>query len=287
MNSDRKEAEQMFRIGEFAELAQISSRQLRLYDKLGILQPAYTDDQTGYRYYGIRQLPQLNRILSLKQIGLSLDQIAALLAGGIAPSLLRSQLVRHHSEVKKSLADNEARLRRISSRLRLIDSHGTVDDLDVVVKSVAAQPLLSVRHRCWDPDEATRMVHAVAVAGKKHIRSSLRDKLVVIRRSGAAEDELELEIGYSLTRAPRTANVRIDEDITLCAGELPAVEIMVTVTRQFSGQHRASLSTMAAWIEANHYQISGPCREVLLEPLTEQFAEQGLMAEIQFPVRMA
>src|SRR5262245_40688406 len=48
----------VFRIGEFAQIAQVSGRQLRFYDQLGLLQPAHTDGQTGYRYYSIRQLPR-------------------------------------------------------------------------------------------------------------------------------------------------------------------------------------------------------------------------------------
>ena len=56
----------MFRIGEFAQIAQVSGRQLRFYDQLGLLQPAHVDQQTGYRYYSIRQLPRLNSILALR-----------------------------------------------------------------------------------------------------------------------------------------------------------------------------------------------------------------------------
>jgi DNA-binding transcriptional MerR regulator len=66
----------MFRIGEFAQIAQVSGRQLRFYDQLGLLRPAHTDQQTGYRYYSIRQLPLLNSILALKELGLSLEQSA-------------------------------------------------------------------------------------------------------------------------------------------------------------------------------------------------------------------
>ena len=62
----------MFRIGEFAQIAQVSGRQLRFYDQLGLLPPAHIDPQTGYRYYSIRQLPRLNSILALKELGLSL-----------------------------------------------------------------------------------------------------------------------------------------------------------------------------------------------------------------------
>jgi DNA-binding transcriptional MerR regulator len=35
----------MFRIGEFAQIAQVSGRQLRFYDQLGLLRPAHTDPQ--------------------------------------------------------------------------------------------------------------------------------------------------------------------------------------------------------------------------------------------------
>jgi DNA-binding transcriptional MerR regulator len=66
----------MFRIGEFAQIAQVSARQLRFYDQLGLLRPEHIDRQTGYRYYAIRQLPRLNAILALKDLGLTPEQIA-------------------------------------------------------------------------------------------------------------------------------------------------------------------------------------------------------------------
>jgi DNA-binding transcriptional MerR regulator len=82
----------MFRIGEFAQIAQVSGRQLRFYDQLGLLRPTHTDAQTGYRYYSIQQLPRLNSILALKELGLSLEQIAPLLEKEISPAELRGML---------------------------------------------------------------------------------------------------------------------------------------------------------------------------------------------------
>ena len=68
----------MFKIGEFSKLGQVSTRMLRHYDKLGLLTPSETDPWTGYRYYTIDQLSRLHRIIALKELGLSLPQIAAL-----------------------------------------------------------------------------------------------------------------------------------------------------------------------------------------------------------------
>ena len=89
----------MFRIGEFAQIAQVSGRQLRFYDQLGLLQPAHTDPQTGYRYYSIRQLPRLNSILALKELGLSLEQIGPLLKNELSPAELRAMLTMKRAQL--------------------------------------------------------------------------------------------------------------------------------------------------------------------------------------------
>src|SRR5581483_10239178 len=59
----------MFRIGEFSKIARVSGRLLRYYDEIGLLSPQSIDPETGYRYYSARQLPRLNRILVLKELG--------------------------------------------------------------------------------------------------------------------------------------------------------------------------------------------------------------------------
>src|SRR6185369_9565319 len=144
----------MFRIGEFAQIAQVSGRQLRFYDQLGLLQPAHTDPQTGYRYYSIRQLPRLNSILALKELGLSLEQIGPLLKDEISPEGLRGMLTMKRAQLEQSLRAEETRLRHIESRIAQIDSQGGLRDYDVVVKSTAPIPFLSLRYTCDGMDEA-------------------------------------------------------------------------------------------------------------------------------------
>ena len=67
----------MFKIGDFSRIARVSCRLLRYYDEIGLLKPGSTERDTGYRYYSASQLPRLNRILVLKELGLSLEEIAA------------------------------------------------------------------------------------------------------------------------------------------------------------------------------------------------------------------
>src|SRR5262249_44333894 len=62
----------MFKIGDFARISGISVKTLRYYDAVGLLPAAVVDRFTGYRYYSIGQLPRLNRILALKDLGFPL-----------------------------------------------------------------------------------------------------------------------------------------------------------------------------------------------------------------------
>ena len=70
----------MIKIGDFSKISQVTVKTLRYYDEIGLLKPAQIDHYTGYRYYSFDQLPRLNRILALKDLGLSLEQIAQVLA---------------------------------------------------------------------------------------------------------------------------------------------------------------------------------------------------------------
>ena len=69
----------MLRIGEFSKLSRVSIRMLRHYDEIGLLVPIMTDELTGYRYYNETQLPVINRITALKEMGFSLAMIQEIL----------------------------------------------------------------------------------------------------------------------------------------------------------------------------------------------------------------
>ena len=258
----------MFRIGEFAQIAQVSGRQLRFYDQLGLLRPAHVDGQTGYRYYTIQQLPRLNSILALKELGLALEQIGPLLEDRISPADLRSMLVLKRAQLERSLQEEEARLRHIESRIAQIDREGTAEGFDVIVKSVPATPFLSLSCTCESMAEAVRMVRTVAEEGTRHIKPALRDKLVVTR--------------------PSNASLRIAGDLLLRAGELPAVDTMATIVRPGTNpESHTAFSAIGIWIEANKYEVAGPCREVFLESVTGPPGFDRALVEIQFPVRKA
>lgn len=64
-----------FTVGEFAKLHKFSRQTLIYYDKIGLLKPDYINPENGYRYYGPEQLELLDLLYTLKEAGLSLEEI--------------------------------------------------------------------------------------------------------------------------------------------------------------------------------------------------------------------
>ena len=62
--------------GQMAEMNGISRKALRLYQEKGVFEPTYVEKQSGYRYYTLEQVAQLDLIQKLQSIGLSLQQIS-------------------------------------------------------------------------------------------------------------------------------------------------------------------------------------------------------------------
>lgn len=272
----------MFRIGEFAQIAQVSGRLLRYYDQLGLIAPIRIDPQTGYRWYSARQLPRLNRILALKELGLTLEQIKPLLDGEIPAAEMRAMLSERRDRAEETLRLEETRLRQIESRIAQIDQHGEVGGEDVVVKSIPAQPYLAASCLCEDMDHAGRVVGQVVEEAGAKVSAALRDRLIVVSRTEQPDDRLDLDIGFSLTRDVKRA-VKLASGLELVSRELPAVDTMATMVRSGPAwRSHFPFGAIGSWIETNGFELSGPCREVFLDQ-PESSTEP--IVEIQFPVR--
>lgn len=126
----------MLGIGQFAQIAKVSVRTLRHYDDLGLLAPAAVDAASGYRYYRADQLPALNRILVLKDLGFTLAEIAGMNDAPPATEELTGMLRLRRAEAERAAEAERRRLARVAARLELLDTDPGIDDLAgaVVVK---------------------------------------------------------------------------------------------------------------------------------------------------------
>ncbi len=274
----------MFRIGEFSRIAQVSGRLLRYYDEIGLLSPEFTDPQTGYRYYSAHQLPRLNRILVLKELGLSLEQVARLLNQQTSTDEIRGMLTLRKAQIEQSVQEEMARLRVVETRLQQIDTHGLVQEPDVVLKSVPAQYFLALREILPGMNAIRRLVkHISTVVPSVVGHNSLSNIGIVIHSPVYDPEALDVEIGYLLTgKAPKL--VRLSEERMLTLHELPAIDMVATLVHvgRVDDTH-SGYGELGTWIEQKGWQINGAGREILMQlPLTSE--EDEAVIEIQLPV---
>ncbi|HLH99764.1 MAG TPA: MerR family transcriptional regulator [Acidimicrobiales bacterium] len=128
----------MISIGDFARMGRVSVRMLRHYDAIGLLQPERVDPHNGYRFYTAEQLRRLNRIVALKDLGLRLEQVRAIVDEQLSAGELRAMLRLRQAELTSQIADSEHRLARVQARLRLIDTEDTMTTQEVTTKTVPA-----------------------------------------------------------------------------------------------------------------------------------------------------
>ncbi len=273
----------MFRIGDFSRIARVSARLLRFYDEIGLFTPAHADPQTSYRYYTVAQLAQLNRILVLKDLGFSLDQVREILNSNVGAAELRNMLLLRRNDVERSLEAESRRLHHIETRIAQLESEGALSAEDVVVRAEPMHRLLSLRSTVPSFSAARELIlelrtHAAQLLPKRH-----QLKLIAIAHSPQFEqDEIDVEFGYMLKDgfdgSPPAGSA-------LTMRQLESVERMAVCVRVGLPED-AHLVTgkIGRFIEASGDRLAGPSREVFLQPPDLNRMHEAVV-EMQFPIQ--
>lgn len=130
------------KIGEFSKMMQVTVKTLRYYEQKGLLLPYEVDEWTGYRYYSIYQMQQLNIIRGLQQQGFTLEEIKELLEDGEQmPSI--DQLTQKIEETEHQL---QLLIKRRSQLLKWLDSHKQIKTMEQI--SIQSLPeIIVASHR--------------------------------------------------------------------------------------------------------------------------------------------
>ena len=279
----------MFRIGDFSQLGQVSIRTLRLYDEMNLLKPAQIDKFTGYRYYSIDQLPRLNRILALKDLGLSLDQIGDLLKRDLPPDQLRGMLMLKQAEIEQQMQEMQMQMRRVAARLNQIEREGQPPQYEVVLKSVDAQTIASCRRMVPDLSQMEDYRCGMFEALYRWLTDrqiEVRDpELAIYHNTEYCEANIDMELGTPI--APRKPNDEPPPE-GIVIRELPAVETLASVVHKGDiWDVSQAMVALYGWIGSHGYTSAGPYREMHLfwrelETEAEQF--KNIAVEVQIPI---
>jgi DNA-binding transcriptional MerR regulator len=253
---------------------------LRHYDATGLLRPAQVDPLSGYRHYAAAQLARLNRIIALKELGLTLQQVQQILDEQVGTDELRAMLRLRRVELEAAMTQAAARLVQVEARLRAIESEGQMPTDDVVLKTVPTVRVaeLTATADSFEPEAITPVIGPLY----EELFRRLDAAGIVPTGPGVAHYEDAPEGGGRIL-----VHAAVQVAAPLQQGEvqvrdLPALEQAATIV------HRGSMDTvlhtgqtLARWIDANGYRSGGYPREVNLE-CPEDRADW--VTELQLPV---
>ncbi|MET8467452.1 MerR family transcriptional regulator [Micromonospora zamorensis] len=256
----------MFTIGDFARLGRVSVRMLRHYDSIGLLRPASVDPHTGYRFYRADQLRRLNRVIALKELGLTLEQVRAIVDDAVDVAELRGMLRLRRSQLAEQLAADSARLTAVEARLRLIESEGRMTTQEVVLKEIV--PVRVAELTAVAPSYQGEDIGPVIQPLYPELFRRLAG--AGITAAGPSIAWYEPAPGDDgdavVVHAGVTVGVGAEAASDVAVVDLPAVRTAATIIHHGPMDDvEESMQVLARWIEDNGYRTDGFAREVYLD----------------------
>jgi len=266
----------MFTIGPFARLAGVSAKVLRSYGALGLFRPVWVDPSTDYRYYSPAQLPELRRIVSLRDMGIGLAEIGRLISGGAD---LQSALDRRRVELERERREIDRRLATLDIRVEM--SAAGSEQPDIVVRPLAADTVATLAMADRDDNDVGSAFYELEAFIRDARRRAHRPPGALIASDGAVE-----------IFVPVTAP--LDPTGPIGFRRLPACRAATLIVRGSYDLVRAGRVALERWVVAAGMHRTGPLRVIYLqfgaEPelrlprgyVVEHDAD--LVTEIQLPV---
>lgn len=274
----------MFKIGDFSKICQIPVSALRYYADLGLLEPAHVDPFTGFRYYELDQLPRLNRILALKDMGLSLEEIGRLLNEDVSVDEMRGMFRLQQAKIQQQVDDELARLARVAARLREIEKEGEMPHQDVVLKSIEPQHVVSIREIIPTPTYVGKLLNeGFGALGRLGIQPANAPQ-TIYHDEEFNPAHIDVEVVIPVAKS-------VTQDIVLTDGrkfvvcDLPAIASVASVIHIGSYEGLSdTYQALGKWVETNGYRLVGTAREIYLKPAG---VNDEPIVEVQWPIEKA
>ncbi len=268
----------MFKIGDFSKLSRVSIRMLRYYDDIGLFKPAEVDDFTGYRYYAASQIKRISMIVSLRDMGFNVGDIALALN---EPSKAQyQQLLRQKkAEITHEIVQRESILRRLDIAIKRLNEEDVSMNYQVELKSVPSYPVVSVRD----------IIPAYAE------ESILWERICqIIEKQGIKTGEMNFALYHDDEHKDHDVDVEVVLEVTepfesgdgYTYKETEPVDQVaaVRVPGDFSNIAPA-FRFLGEWVEENSYHLCGPARQRTIKGPWNETDPNQYLVEIQIPVK--
>lgn len=269
----------MLKIGDFSRLSRVSVKALRYYDEIGLLKPVEVDRFTGYRYYSADQLPRLNRIVVLKDLGLSLVEVSQLLDDSLTADQIAAMLRVRQAEVEQRLQEGRKQLAGLEEWLKTVEKEVKMPAYEVAIKKVDRLKVVSIRDVIPAYDDIGRLYGELFGYLGSQGMGPAGPPLAICHDDEYREKDVDMEAAVPVAgKVPGNERVKFRE--------LPAAQ-MASVTH-IGGYDSISqaYNAIMAWIDQNGYRITDHDRETYLVG-PGQAEPASYVTEVQLPVEKA
>jgi effector-binding domain-containing protein len=271
----------MLKIGDFSRFARVSVKALRYYDELGLLKPVKVDEFTGYRYYSATQLTQLHRISAMKDMGLSLEEIARLLNEDVPISYILDLLHIKQEEQKRKLEVEAERLKRVEEWLVGVEKEGKMPEFEIVTKKIAPLKVLSLREIIPDYSQIGNLFQKMEAYLKKSGTQMVGPPMAIYYDEGFKDKDADVELIFPVAKeVPSKGEVKCKD--------LPGWDrVASTIHKGNYNTVGEAYTALGRWIETNGFQTVGPCREIYFTDPRSGTPVDQYVTEVQMPVAKA
>lgn len=273
----------MFKIGEFSRIGRVTIETLRHYDACGLLKPAKVDPSTGYRYYAASQLQLLNKIIALKEVGFSLEEIARILRDNLTVDQLRGMLKAQLVMTERAIDSAQLRRERIQARLNYLNVKENMPVYEVTLKPLNALAIASIREIVPTAEQIPgRWGHMFTTIAEWLSVSGLASgsAMTIYHNEGYTQENIDTECAFILHHNNFDQIAEPTSPLIVRQTEAyPYAATTVVADWQADGLDVA-YHALGQWLGDHHYHIVGAPREIY-------FGSPGSgnnAVEIQFPV---
>jgi DNA-binding transcriptional MerR regulator len=271
------------KVGEFSRLCQVPVKTLRYYDEIGLFTPAEIDRFTSYRYYTLDQLPRIHRIMALKELGLSLDEITQLLEEHLTPDEIHDLFLHKQKEVQKHIDEELERLSLVKFHLRQIERESTLPELEVVIKKIDPFPALTLRDIFPSQQDIDATGHEILQAYMTGAIKPVATPMGIAYAEEFTRQNLDYE--FVLPSEQKTP-VTLESRGTFAPRRVAGVETAATYLHL--GDYDTlndALMQLQRWTVENGYQLGSEMRMIYFRGPMHGVAPADYLTELQHPIR--
>ncbi|MBV1757456.1 MAG: MerR family transcriptional regulator [Dethiosulfatibacter sp.] len=269
----------MLKIGDFSRITRVSVRMLRHYDEIDLLKPQNVDKFSGYRFYSADQIPVVNRINVLKEMGFSLLEICGFLNKKMDSEQVLSLLHNKKREISSAIEKENERLLRVETLIKFIDKEMFFMKYEIAIKTIPAFRVLSLRGTIPEYNvESILWEELQGYVSQNNLKCELPCH-AIYHDVGYKERDVDVEVTMCLSgNAPETERIKVRE--------LEAVDEMAIVMHEGPFEEMtAAYHALGVWLESNGYEMNGPTRAIYHKGPWCEESPENYLTEIQAPVR--